>query len=169
MAIKDLTSVRLKELLSYDPLTGVFVWKVSRQGHAKAGDIAGKRTERGHTVLHVDQKKILLHRAAWLYMTGDHPGDGLEIDHINGDPSDNRWANLRCVDRATNCQNIRKAKARKNGGTLLGAHWCIVWKRWKSSITINYKKYHIGWFDTEQQAHEAYVRAKRKFHEGCTI
>ena len=66
-------------------------------------------------------------------------------------------------------ENERRARRRKNGGSLLGAHWSTTWERWKSSIITGGKQIHIGWFDTEQQAHDAYIAAKRRLHPGCTI
>lgn len=167
MAAAILTQARLRELLDYNPETGVFIWRISRQGHRKAGDTAGYRQPNGYVKITLDQHRVMAHRLAWLYVHGAWPLQ--HIDHINGDPADNRLANLRDVTPQTNSENERKARPRKNGGTLLGAHWSVTWKRWKSSIITGGKSLHIGWFDTEQQAHEAYVAAKRRLHAGCTI
>ncbi len=167
MAAAILTQARLRELLDYNPETGVFTWRVSRRGHRKAGDEAGYLQRNGYVKITLDQRRVMAHRLAWLYAHGVWPLQ--QIDHINGDPSDNRLANLRDVAPQTNSENERKARRRKNGGTLLGAHWSTTWKRWKSSIISSGKSLHIGWFDTEQQAHEAYVATKRRLHAGCTI
>lgn len=167
MATNILTQARLRELLEYSPETGVFKWRVNRQGHCKAADVAGARRHDGYIRITVDQHRVWAHRLVWLYVNGTWPLQ--QIDHINGNPSDNRLANLRDVSPQTNMQNERQARRRKNGGTLLGAHWCMTWKRWKSSIITSGKLMHVGWFDTEQQAHDAYVAAKRRLHPGCTI
>ena len=156
-----------KEMLDYNPETGLFRWKVSRRGSVKAGDIAGSVRADGYVRLKIAQQGVWAHRLAWLWMYGVWPSH--TIDHVNGNPTDNRIRNLRDVPQRTNSENMRSARLRKNGGSLIGAHWSTTWKRWKSSIGINGKTIHIGWFDTEQAAHEAYVSAKRKLHEGCTI
>lgn len=167
MAKADLTAQRLRELLHYDPETGAFTWLVDRQGHAKAGDVAGCRRSDGYIRMKVDQHGVWAHRLAWFWVHGDWPEQ--VIDHINGDPSDNRIANLRDVPAATNSQNVKEGRKRKGRGTLLGAHWSVTWNRWKSSINVGGKLRHIGWFGTEVEAHNAYVEAKRRLHPGCTI
>jgi hypothetical protein len=167
MATAILTQARLRELLRYDPDTGLFTWRQSRRGSARAGDVAGAARHDGYVRVGVGGHKAWAHRLAWLYVHGAWPTQ--QIDHINGNPSDNRIANLRDVPPRTNMQNERSGRRRKNPGTLLGAHWSTTWKRWKSSINAGGKLQHIGWFDTEQQAHDAYVEAKRRLHLGCTI
>lgn len=167
MAAAILTQARLQELLNYDPETGFFTWRVSRQGNSKAGDRAGWQRKDGYVRIKVAQHSEWAHRLAWLYVYGSWPLN--QIDHINGDPSDNRIANLRDVEPRINMQNERKGRRRKCGGSLIGAHWSTVWSRWKSSISTDGKSVHLGWFDTEQEAHNAYVVAKRRFHDGCTI
>lgn len=167
MAAADLTAARLRELLHYDAETGAFSWRESRRGHRRAGDAAGCARGDGYVRIKVDQHGAWAHRLVWLYVHGHWPIG--QIDHINGDPSDNRLCNLRDVTPLVNMQNERRARRRKNGGTLLGAHWHSRWKRWRSSINVNGKLMHLGTFDTEQQAHDAYIAAKRRFHAGCTI
>lgn len=156
-----------KTLVDYDRLTGEFTWKVNRRGPAKVGDSAGYTRSDGYTRLKIEQRAIWAHRLAWAFVNGEMP-DGC-IDHINGDTSDNRIENLRNVDAKTNSENERKGRRRKLKGSLLGAHWSETWSRWKSSITCGGVNKHIGWFDTEQEAHVAYVTAKRQLHKGCTI
>lgn len=167
MAKTDLTAARVRELLDYNPDTGIFCWRSSKRGSVKAGDEAGFRRGDGYIKIKIDQHAVWAHRLVWLYVHGVLPAQ--QIDHINGNPSDNRLSNLRDVSGAVNSQNERKARRRKLGGTMLGAHWCATWRRWKSAICIDGKARHIGWFDTEADAHAAYVAAKRQLHEGCTI
>lgn len=109
------------------------------------------------------QQVFLAHRIAWLYMTGEFP-DGV-IDHINGNPSDNRWCNLRCVTQKENSQNVYKAKKNSKSG-LLGAHFSKVHRRWVAQIRVNGKTKQIGAFDDAQSAHQAYIAEKRRLHEG---
>lgn len=156
-----------KRLLSYDPETGVFVWRVNRRGRARAGDVAGSLKPTGYVRIHVAGVPVFAHRLAWAFVHGEMPTH--TIDHINGDPADNRIANLRDVPSRMNSENRRTAGPRRAGGSLLGAHWSKVWKRWKSSIITQGRSKHLGWFDTEEQAHAAYVAAKRQLHAGCTL
>jgi hypothetical protein len=156
-----------KSLVQYNQETGAFTWKVNRQGSAKAGDKAGYIRPDGYIKIKIKQRGIWAHRLAWAFVYGVMPS-GL-IDHINGDPSDNRIENLRNVDAKTNSENERKGRRRKLKGFLLGAHWSESWSRWKSSISSGGTTTHLGWFDTEEQAHRAYVQAKRLHHAGCTI
>lgn len=156
-----------KRLLSYNPETGVFVWRENRRGRAFAGDEAGSVRADGYRRIGVACRTVWAHRLAWAFVHGAMPAHS--IDHINGDPTDNRIANLRDVPARMNSENRRTAGPRRAGGTLIGAHWCKTWQRWKSAITAQGRPKHLGWFDTEEQAHAAYVAAKRELHAGCTI
>lgn len=168
MAKSDLTANRLRELLKYDSETGSFTWIVCR-GKANSSKNAGWiRKETGphaaRRVIEVDQQNHFAHRLAWLYVHGDWP-IGV-IDHINGNTLDNRIQNLRDVSQRINQQNRRKTSSRSG---LLGAHWRERDKKWSSAIVVGGKAIHLGIFETAETAHAAYVAAKRKLHEGCTI
>ena len=91
-----ITQSELKELLNYDPATGVFTWLVSR-GRVKASSVAGHVHSRGYIVIMVDGRRHLAHRLAFVYMTGTFPDD--QVDHINEIKADNRWINLREATR----------------------------------------------------------------------
>lgn len=149
------------ERWEYLPESGLFIWKV-RRPHIKVGDAAGcVACDTGYVLLSVDNVKYKAHRIAWLVTHGDLPK--MDIDHINGDRSDNRISNLRAVDRRVNLQNMRWATSLNKSG-LLGVspnH-----KRWAASIRVNGKKKHLGTFDTPQQAQEAYVVEKAISHKG---
>jgi hypothetical protein len=88
------------------------------------------------------------------------------VDHINGRRDDNRWCNLRDASRLVNQQNMRRAVAGSASG-LLGAHK----KRgkWSSQIKVRGVLVKLGIFETADQAHAAYLAAKRQLHEGCTL
>ncbi|MGC1680705.1 MAG: HNH endonuclease, partial [Pseudolabrys sp.] len=90
---KTLSANRLRKVLSYDPGTGKFRWRVTSGSRAVAGSIAGTRGSRGHHQIRIDGKLYQASRLAWLYMTGKWPK--LEIDYINHKTSDARWTNLR--------------------------------------------------------------------------
>lgn len=92
-----LTAERLRELLSYDPETGWFTWRVTRSsnGRADAGSRAGALRSDGYRHVTVDQHKYKEHRLAWLYMTGKWPE--ADLDHKNNTRDDNRFSNLRAA------------------------------------------------------------------------
>ena len=105
-----------------------------------------------------------IHRIAWLYVYGCWPNN--HIDHINGNPDDNSIENLRDVSRKVNLQNMRKAtKSSKTG--ILGVSESA--GRFRASIRIDGKAKYLGSFDDAKTAHAAYIDAKRKYHEGCTL
>ena len=158
------TCDRLKELLRYDPETGVFVWlKNPRHRAIREGNVAGSLCK-GRLQIGIDQRFYRASRLAWLYVHGEWPKH--EIDHINGDKSDNRIANLRDVSRLVNQQNIRKA-LRHNATGILGAS--RINRRFRAKLTTDGVSQHLGYFDTPEEAHTAYVEAKRRLHQGCTL
>lgn len=110
---------------------------------------------------------LMAHRMVWRICTGAWPTG--QIDHINGDPADNRFANLRLTDASGNAQNRRKAARSRKTGTLIGAYWIPKVGKWKAALSVNYKMVTVGWFDTEQEAHAAYLGAKRLLHKTCSI
>jgi len=157
-----LTQRRLHELLHYDAATGVFTWRVD---HAlnRAGAAAGK-SGGGSLKIGIDGVRYFAHRLAWLYMTGKLPTN--EIDHRNGVSTDNRWNNLRDVDHSVNQQNRRRAQ-RNNIVGLLGVS--PYGTRFRAKIKANGKHLHLGLFESADDAHAAFVTAKRQLHEGCTL
>ena len=159
-----LTQTRLHHLLHYDPESGLFTWKNPQATNVKVGQVAGSVKSNGYLQCQIDGKRYLVHRLAWLYMTGEWPEN--DIDHINRIKSDNRWENLRKVTRTINAQNLRKATSTSISG-LLGAH--KERDRWSAKIRVNGRRVYLGRFDTPEEAHAAYVRAKRELHDGCTI
>lgn len=157
---------QLKELLWYDAQTGIFRWRLERKcGLIKPWAKAGW-TDGGYTRIQIGPKGHLAHRLAWLYEFGVWPSK--DIDHINGNRSDNRLCNLRDVSRKINTQNRRAAPVNGSCG-LLGVSKHRNTGKFTAGIYIQGKRKHLGIFDTAQQAHEAYLAAKREFHEGCTI
>lgn len=162
-----ITQEKLKEALSYNPRTGIFTHRDSVTPHANsrwAGRIAGSKTAHGYVMLNIRGKPMFAHRAAWLYMTGKVPV--ADIDHRNGIRDDNSWDNLREATRKENLQNQRAASKNSISGYL-----GVSPKRGKftARIMINRKVQRLGTFDTAEQAHTAYVKAKRKLHPSGTL
>jgi hypothetical protein len=162
-ALECLAAGRLRECLSYDKESGVFVWLVSRQNRS-VGDVAGYRKSNGYTKIGLDGSVYGAHRLAYLHVTGSWPSG--VVDHIDGDPSNNRWSNLRDVPHRTNIQNERVA--RKNNSTgFLGVS--PKEGRFVATIRVDGRKINIGSFKTPEEAHVEYLSAKRRYHEGATI
>lgn len=155
-----LTATRLRELLSYDPETGDFTRLVGRSGpRSRAGDVAGCENGQGYIRIYVDGIGYKAHRLAWLYVYGEMPP---ELDHINGNRSDNRIANLRSVTRAQNKMNCRTYKNCTSG--LKGATFNKRAQKWKAQIQRDGKKVGLGYFETAEAAHEAYAVAANALH-----
>lgn len=145
----------LKSFLLYDPLTGIFTRKID-YGNCKAGDICGSKlvTKDGKTYLTVgiNYKKYYLHRLAFLYMNGSFPI--FEVDHDDGDGTNNRWSNLRDVPKDINGKNQRLYSSNKSG--VAGVSWSKQKKKWRARININKKEKDLGFFDDPKDA--AFVR-----------
>lgn len=169
MAASNLTAARLRELLHYEPATGVFT-RIVNIAKYKAGEIAGtierKRCGSVYWMVGADGGTYYAHRLAWLYMTGSWPTQ--EVDHIDGDGLNNRFANLRDVSRKVNGQNARRPHKDSRSG-ILGVSWVVAKRAWRASITVNGKPHCIGLYETPEQAHAAYLARKRAVHEGCTL
>jgi hypothetical protein len=163
MAKTDLTAQELRKFVHYDPETGVFTWKVRVANRVQVGDVAGA-VSRGYRRISILGAAYPAHRLAWLYVTNSWPEN--LIDHINGDQTDNRFSNLRDATYAVNIQNKRKPMSNNRTGYLgVMAHQ----GRFMAQIYVAGKSRYLGMFGTAAEAHQAYVLAKRKFHEGCTL
>jgi hypothetical protein len=163
--MSNLNFTRLKELLKYNPDTGVFTWINNMGRRVKANAEAGCLTRQGYVQIRIDAKSYAAHRLIWLYMYESFPS--MSIDHIDGDKTNNARANLRIVTQSENCQNLKKSRG-KSG--FLGVTIDSQRKnRWKASIKLNGKQQHIGWYKTPEEAHQAYVQAKRLVHPFGTL
>lgn len=153
----------MMELLRYDPETGEFWW-TDKAPKKVAGKLANAKDRLGYVCLKINGKMYKAHRLAWAFVHGEFTDQN--IDHINGNPSDNRISNLRLVSHSVNLQNQRKARSDSSTG-LLGVS--PNGAGWRAGIRVNGKKVNLGTHKTPQLAHLAYVEAKRKYHEGCTL
>ncbi|MBL4800194.1 MAG: HNH endonuclease [Oleispira sp.] len=137
-----ITQEQLKELFHYCPESGLFTRLVTINGQAKSGDVAGCRMTIGYLSIGIGSKRYLAHRLAWLYMHGKSPSQ--DIDHINGDRSDNRLINLRSVSRSTNMMNSKIPKGSKSG--VIGVTWNSRSKKWSSAIGVQGDHIWLGSF-----------------------
>ena len=166
---------RKKMNTSVDELRAVFSY-CETTGEIRRNDLPSRRNclatvadnpnRSRRLIVNYKKKAILAHRLAWALHTGDWPkGD---IDHINGDESDNRLANLRDVSKSINQQNKRRPRTDNKVG-LLGVSWHARGRKWRAQITVQGTRMYLGLFTTPDAAHAAYLEAKRMLHPGCTI
>lgn len=143
-----LTQERLKELLYYSPETGVFIWR----SHEEPTNvkIAGCVKRDGYWDIKIAKKAYKAHRLVWLWVYGCWP-DG-SLDHINGNKTDNRISNLRCVTSRQNMQNLFSHR----NGKLVGCRFHKRAQKWEGRIKIAGKHLYLGLFPTELEANEAY-------------
>jgi hypothetical protein len=159
----------LRQLLDYDPETGVMIWRERPpelfKGHspsqARAWNkrYAGREAfppnpSRGYRSSTIFGIRVMAHRAAWCHYMGQTIPEGQYIDHVNGDPSDNRICNLRLASPAQNQMNIETQI-----GAVRGAVFHKQTRKWQASIRI-----HLGSFDTAEDATAAYEAAAAKLH-----
>ena len=156
MATDLITQERLKSLLTYDPDTGEFRWRVNRTGGVKAGDQAKAKDCHGYGRIKLDGRVYKAHRVAWMYVYGEWPP--AHIDHINRVRDDNRIANLRAVSHAENNQNRSADKRNTSGYT--GVYFNKPSRKWQASISVNGKLRSLGYFDTKEDAAFARQRAE---------
>jgi hypothetical protein len=161
-----LTAERLRDVLCYDPDTGVFTTRVCR-GNAIPGMVVGTRRKGGYIVIGVDDRLYLAHRLAWLYVIGSWPA--LALDHIDGNTSNNRFSNLREATQGENAQNKRAALSNNRSSGLLGVTWDAAREKWKAAIGVAGRTRFIGRYDTPEAAHTAYLDAKRELHPFNTL
>ena len=150
-----LTQQRLKKLLNYDPTTGVFTWRVAKSRHVKIGQTAGTINSRECIQIMIDGKRYVAHRLAWLYIFGAWPSE--HIDHINTTRFDNRIENLREATHVENAQNARKQQGARC--RLKGVY--VDNNKFRARIRVGPRQIHLGMYDTEEEAHAAYMMAAR--------
>lgn len=160
----DVSVMHLCDMLNYDPASGVLTWRNKIGRKVRAGTVAGHKDRSGYVRLCFDGKRYQAHRLAWLLFHGSWPN--AEIDHIDGDRSNNRIVNLRSVSNMMNTQNQRHAHTNNKLG-ILGVRKHR--EKFQSAIRLGGRLFHLGSFANPEAAHEAYVVAKRKYHEGCTL
>lgn len=144
---------------SYDQYTGI-VRSASNRRNVHIGDIVGSKDRQGYLVTTLFKRPVKLHRLAWLLTYQEWPNG--QIDHINGDKSDNRIANLRVVTNSENKQNLTLSVANTSGH--LGVSFHKASGKWRSTIKINGKSRHLGLYETVDLATRSYKDAKEKLH-----
>jgi len=148
-----LTAERLRELLTYEPDTGVFRWRVpaGRWLSIPAGSLVGF-SHKGYWRICIEGRFYKASRLAWLYMTGEWPVH--QIDHRNRVKSDDRWENLRDVTCQIN--NLNKGKSKNNTSGQTGVWWSKSRQKWH----VVYRHKHIGYFSSKEEAVQARLKAE---------
>lgn len=152
----------VRTVLDYNKDSGVLTWKRRESAPTQwnvryAGTVAGSpltSKSNSYIVIRIDGNAYYAHILAFQIVEGRMPVD--VVDHIDGNGSNNAWANLR---EATQSQNIANSIPRTNTVSgLKGAHWDASRKKWSSAITVNRKALYLGRFNTAEEAHQAYCK-----------
>lgn len=157
--------MRNYELLSkrvYHHEDGQFYWISSPNANVKAGDVAGHIRD-GYIFIGFNNAN---HRASVLafFMAYGRMPNGF-IDHINGNRSDNRIENLRECSIAENNQNLScLPKGKAKSSRFIGVYWYKRRNCWRAAIKHNGKKIDLGNYKTEEEAFQAYLNGKKRFH-----
>lgn len=152
----DITAESVRQILDYEPDTGLFRWRVKR-GNVLPGYVAGHMSFYGYTVIKIAKRAYFAHRLAWLCTHGEWPI--IEIDHVNGTRSDNRICNLRLATRSQNGANSQLSKRNSTG--LKGVKYDprAKKKKWTARIVVNRREIYLGSFIDAESAHRAYCAA----------
>ena len=143
-----LTKEYLSDILSYDPESGLFRWKV-RVGHCSIGSLAGAYNSYGYRLISLNRKRYFAHRLAWLLIHGYMP-DEFDIDHINGVRDDNRICNLRLATRSQNNMNSSPSSRNKSGCRGVCFHKRD--KIWHARVFVNRKAVAFKTFKEKEDA-----------------
>jgi hypothetical protein len=161
------------ECLNYSFSTGKLTRAVRPRHHFKnnrawgtmnardAGKEAGTQVYSGHILVAVGGRQYMAHRIIWHMMIGDIP-EGMSIDHINGNSSDNRLQNLRLATHKQNMQNRKNSKRNTSG--YRGVYWSKARQKWYAQAYSNSKHIHLGYFDTPELARDAWTAFATKEH-----
>ncbi len=161
MDYKGFSLHELRSYFSYNPDTGMIVRLIgSSTGPGKAGDIAGSLDGNGYLTIKHKCEKLLAHRLAWFISTGEI-SKKLQIDHINGDRSDNRLSNIRMVTCAVNAKN--RARSLRNTSGCTGVSWDKSSGKWHARISNDGKRVSIGVYDDLNDAIAARKKAEQDF------
>jgi hypothetical protein len=169
-ARNDLTAEYVRSILDYNPETGIFRWRFradcpQRWNTRYALSVAGTTLHRGAIYIRINRINCYGHRLAWLVMIGEWPI--ADIDHIDGNPSNNSWHNLREASDSENLCNRGRTKKNTSGFkgvSYYSAHpeWNL--KRWVARIRKDGTTHRLGYFTTPEEAHVAYDAAAKRLH-----
>lgn len=154
-----LTQATLKELVHYNPDTGIFTWKNStlrRTAGAEIGSEFEAPCGKKYRHVRVLNTMYLVHRLAFVYITGSFPLE--DVDHENGNGTDNRWDNIRDVPRIENTRNRKLNHNNKSGCS--GVTWYPRYNKWLARIGMKGEKITLGYFTELSDAVSARKQAE---------
>jgi len=151
----SIDTATLRSILDYNPDTGVFVWNIRASPPAKVGSDAGKPLLTGHVSNKYMGVPYLAHRLAVQYMTGQPPAEW--VDHIDRDPSNNRYANLRQASRSQNAVNMHPDPMR-------GITWIPRHQKWRARVWSMRRSITLGHFASLDEAKAARANAAAKLY-----
>jgi len=140
---RTLTQEYLNELFNYDPETGYLTRKITRSNRNKVGDRVGsvsKHDKKTYLRVNIDRKRYYVHRVIWFLVTGNWP---IEIDHDDGDGTNNKWLNLKDVTRVINSQNHRIADNNTSG--VVGVSFFKRTNGWYANIKVKHENIYLGY------------------------
>ena len=138
---------------------GRFVWKVRRRG-IRFGREAGTLNDKGYKQIQIKGNIYRSHRLVWLWVYNKFPNN--QIDHIDGDRTNNHISNLRDVTNRENSKNRRIPRNNKSG--VIGVSWCRYTQRWKVHInTSTGQNKTMGRFESKSEAIRARKEAEFEF------
>lgn len=167
----------MNKVLTYSHETGIFTWNkrnpdlfknpsaVNPWNARHAGKIAGSTNKDGYITIGVNGMPLLAHRIAWAMFYQSEIPDGMVIDHINHNPSDNRIQNLRLATLSDNSKNMRLSEINKSGHH--GVYFCKRRKKWAAQMKIDGVNRHLGYFSDIDEAIDKRKLAEKRagFHE----
>lgn len=158
--MRELDQLLLKEVLHYEPLTGVFTWIQQYNSRTVIGSVAGTFAN-GYRKIQIYGRQYYSGRLAWLYMTGRWPL--CLIDHIDGDQANDVWLNLReaTYGESTHNRVLPVGESKLRGVRRVPSNP----PRWEARIAVGYHRMTLGTFDTAEEAHAAYLAASETLHE----
>lgn len=153
-----LTHNRLKVMLHYDPETGLWTWLWCPPPNQRyTGCQAGYTRSDGYNLIRIGGVAHYCSRLAFFYMTGEWPKE--EMDHIDRDPSNDKWENLREASSAENKQNTGLIRSSNTSG-FRGVSWNKAQKKWVAYVN----SFPLGSFDTIEEAVAARDSAAEQLH-----
>lgn len=149
---------KLKNEINYDPITGLFEW--ARLGKGRRKNKVGSLEPDGYVRLRINGVNYPAHRVAWYLTHGEWPDK--EIDHIDGNRSNNAIINLRLATRSQNCQN--RVANHNSTSKYKGVSWDSSRNKWIVSIYVDGHTKHLGRYTSEEKAREKFIEASKALH-----
>jgi hypothetical protein len=165
--LKDLTAEFVRERFTYDPEEGLLRYRTAMSIRCvlqPAGTIAGRVHQEGYRYITIKGRQYRASRLIWLYMKGEWPPN--QVDHEDRKPGNDKWTNLRLANGSQNKANCGKYKGKPKSSLLKGVQAVQKAKsiRYRAIATKDGVREHLGYFDTEEEAHAAYLERSKELH-----